>query len=49
MEPAPHSCPHCLGPDEKRLLFGKPRLSSPMNHANSHACALSSVSHTSVF
>lgn len=42
MEPAPHSCPHCLGQDEKRLLFRKARLSSPVNHASSHACSLSS-------
>lgn len=42
MEPAPHSCPHCLGQDEKRLLFRKAGLSSPVNHANSHACSLSS-------
>lgn len=44
MEPAPHSCPHCLGQDEKRLLFRKAALSSPSNHASSHACSPSSVS-----
>lgn len=44
MEPAPHSCPHCLGQDEKRLLFRKATLSSPSNHASSHACSPSSVS-----
>lgn len=42
MEPTPHSCPHCLGQDEKRLLFRKGRLSSPMIHANSHTCSLAS-------
>lgn len=44
MEPAPRSCPHCLGQDEKRLLFRKAALSSPSNHASSHACSPSSVS-----
>lgn len=44
MEPAPRSCPHCLGQDEKRLLFRKVTLSSPSNHAGSHACSPSSVS-----
>lgn len=44
MEPAPRSCPHCLGQDEKRLLFRKATLSSPSNHAGSHACSPSFVS-----
>lgn len=43
MEPALHSGPHCLGQDEKRgLLFRKAPLTSPPNHASSHACSPSS-------
>lgn len=38
MAPAPHSCPHCLGQGEKRLLFREAKAELTLvNHASSHA------------
>lgn len=38
MAPAPHSCPHCLGQGEKKLLFREAKAELTLvNHASSHA------------